>query len=121
MQSFRLIGRTGPVFNVASLFTIGEGSTAIQCVHGVTVDGKQETRARIADVVDSAIPAEAVAEILIERDLLERARFEVLALKAAGHGAKSRRTAQGVEIEITRKGWHGVERSYSILTPRRAA
>jgi len=56
-----------------------------------------------------------------ENDLIARANVEIDALRAAGHKANGRRMAQGVEIEILRVGWQGVERSYLIITPRSEA
>lgn len=56
-----------------------------------------------------------------ENDLIARANAEIDALRAAGHKANGRRMAQGVEIEIQRDGWQGVERSYLIITPRAGA
>lgn len=48
-MQFRLKGRT-TVFNLAARYTSGTGPGAIACVHGVTLDGKHETRARQTDV-----------------------------------------------------------------------
>jgi hypothetical protein len=53
-----------------------------------------------------------------ENDLISRANVEIDALQAAGHKVKARRMAQGVEIEITRAGWQGLETSFLIITPR---
>lgn len=48
-MQFRLKGRA-TIFNQAARYTSGTGPGAIACVHGVTLDGKHETRARLADV-----------------------------------------------------------------------
>jgi hypothetical protein len=57
---FRLIGQT-TVFKVARLFGmfdhVSEQPGAIDCVIGITLDGKFTTRARIADVTPITVGA----------------------------------------------------------------
>ncbi len=59
---------------------------------------------------------EYLAAIERENILIKRANVEIESLRAAGHKANGKRIAQGVEIEIIRQGWQGLERSFLIVT-----
>jgi len=60
---------------------------------------------------------EALQALISQNEMIQRANAEIDTLRAAGHQANGRLMAQGVEIEIVRKGWNGPERSYLIVTP----
>lgn len=53
-DTFTLIGRTGPTFAVVAAY---DAAGFIPCVLGYTLDGAQQTHARVADVVPATVCA----------------------------------------------------------------
>lgn len=69
MIRFRLVGRDTE-FKLVKRYNSGTGPGAIHCVHGVTPDGKHETRARLSDVILLGDQVEAASELAKQDQIL---------------------------------------------------